>query len=79
MGHACVFVPLSVFVDSGKGDLPRVSDANFHHQTIASLQISLVPCERAHRRVLDGMAPALSLSKISLIEMILQGKEHLAV
>lgn len=32
MGHTSLFVPLRVFVDSGRGALPRVSDANFHQQ-----------------------------------------------
>ena len=32
MGHTLLFVPLRVFGDPGKGDLPRVSDANFHQR-----------------------------------------------
>jgi hypothetical protein len=79
MGHASLFVPLRVFVGSGKGDLPRVSDANFHQQTTSSLQISLVPCVPAHRGVLDRTAPAPSVGEISLAQTILRGNKHLLV
>jgi hypothetical protein len=77
MGHASLFVPLPVFVDSGKGDLPRVSDANFHQRTTSSRQTSLFPCVPVHRRVLDRTAPAPTVGKISCVQTILRGNKRL--
>lgn len=41
MDYTFLFVPLLIFVDPGKGDLPAVRDVNFHRQTTSSRHTSL--------------------------------------
>jgi hypothetical protein len=79
MGNTTLFVPLLVFVDLGEGDLPRVSDANFHQQTIFSRQTSLIPCVLAHRRVLGRTTTAPAIGEISGVQTILRGNKQLSV
>jgi hypothetical protein len=79
MGHASLFVPLLIFVDPGKGDLPRVSDANFHQRTTSSRQTSLFLCVPAHRRGLDRTVPAPAVGEIPCVQTILRGNKQLSV
>jgi len=79
MDYAFLFVPLLIFVDPGKGDLPVVSDADFLRQTTSSRQTSLFLCEPAHRRVVDRKAPAPAVGEISCVPTILRENKQLSV
>jgi len=69
MRFASFLVPLVTCVDAGKGDLPIVSDADFHRQTTSSHQTSLFPCMPVCRRIVDRTAPAPAVGKISSVQM----------
>jgi len=57
-------------VDAGKGDLPTVSDADFHRQTTPPHQTPLFPCVPVCRRVVDRTAPTLAVGEITSVQMI---------
>ena len=79
MGYALLFLPLLIFVDPGKGDLPTVSDADILRQTTSSRQISLLPCEPADRLGLGRTAPAPAVGEISCVQTILRGNKQRSV
>lgn len=70
MEHASSFVPWVILVDSGKGDLPLVTDADFRHPASARYEL-LFPCMLFHSPLLARRrAPAPAVGNMSRFQSI---------